>query len=269
MGMLEIEDLSAGYLSGPDVLHGAHLTVRDGEVVALVGLNGAGKSTLVRAIFGLLPARTGRIVFDGADITIASCDARARRGLMLVPEGRELCLSMTVAENLSLGSLALTRAERRRSGAEIRERIMTLFPILGSRSRQTAGTMSGGQQQMLAIARALMAKPRLLILDEPSLGLAPQLVGEIFDSLSELNRDGLAILLVEQNAEIAGAFSSRSYALELGRVSETDRAVTEQGARGVLHDAGGESWSRAVGRAGFRLPEFRGVHLPRDGSRGD
>lgn len=258
--MLEITGLSSGYLNGPAVLHDASLTVDDGEVVALIGLNGAGKSTLVRTIYGLLSARTGSIVFNGSDITAAPCEARARSGLMLVPEGRELCLSMTVRENLALGSLALSRDERRRISAQMKEKVMDLFPVLDERSRQVAGTLSGGQQQMLAIARALMADPKLLILDEPSLGLAPQLVGQIFDSLRELNKEGLAVLLVEQNAEIAWEFSTRTYELELGHVSENAPADNGQQRERTLRSATDRERRSVLADIDFKLPEYSGVN---------
>lgn len=221
--MLEVTGLSSGYGAGPDVLHDAAITVASGEAVALVGLNGAGKSTLVRSICGLLPVRSGSVLLDGVDVTRATADARARRGLMLVPEGRELCASLTVEQNLLIGTCPIPRAERKRLGSENRERVYGLFPILADRRRQLAGSLSGGQQQMVAIGRALMSAPRLLVLDEPSLGLAPLLVHEIFESLSGLKEAGLTLLLVEQNATIALRFADRAYHLELGRVVTTNQ----------------------------------------------
>lgn len=261
--MLEIKNLSSGYEGGPDVLHNANVSVADGEVVALVGLNGAGKSTLVRALYGLLPARTGSITFGGADLTSTSCDKRARSGLMLVPEGRELCLSMTVDENLALGSLAIPRRERTRRVAATHEKVMSLFPVLGERSKQVVGLMSGGQQQMLAIARALMADPRLIILDEPSLGLAPQLVAQIFASLAELNRAGLGILLVEQNAAIALSFSQHAYSLELGRVTPIMTEPEQDGMaqKRVLHTAMAANIGTFARSSVVLLPEYSGVEL--------
>ncbi len=257
--MLEVEGLASGYGGGPNVLHDASIRVDEGEVVALVGLNGAGKSTLVRTIFGLLKARAGSVCFDGVDLTAASTDARARSGLMLVPEGRELCLPMTVRENLSLGTLALPSGERRRRGAEAQELVMELFPILGERSKQVVGTMSGGQQQMVAVGRALMAQPRLLILDEPSLGLAPQLVNKIFGSLRKLNADGMSILLVEQNMSLALSFSRRAYSLELGRVIEMSaQDATEERAHAIFAP---RAPAGSVEVAVISLPDYSGAHF--------
>lgn len=220
--MLEATGLRAGYRGGPDVLHDASLSVGDGEMVAMIGLNGAGKSTTVRTIAGLLPARAGAIEFDGHDVTRLAPDARARLGILLVPEGRELCAPLTVQENLALGTVPLGRSERRRKGVENLALVHELFPVLAEKRRQSAGSLSGGQQQMVAIARALMGSPRLLILDEPSLGLAPLLVREIFESIKRLNDTGLSVLVVEQNAAIAIKYSDRAYHLQLGQTSITD-----------------------------------------------
>lgn len=220
--MLEVTSLTAGYAHGPDVLHDASIFVGDGEAVALIGLNGAGKSTLVRSICGLLPVRSGSVVFEGRDITASTADERARLGILHVPEGRALCPTMTVEENLAIGTNPLPRRERRRRAEENRAQVFELFPILADRRKQTAGSLSGGQQQMVAIGRALISAPRLLVLDEPSLGLAPLLVHEIFQSLRRLSQAGLSILLVEQNASIALSFSDRAYHLALGRVSAID-----------------------------------------------
>lgn len=204
------------------------LSVGDGEMVALIGLNGAGKSTMVRTIAGLLPTRAGRLEFDGVDVTGLSTDARARLGILLVPEGRELCASLTVEENLALGTVPLGRSERRRKGAENLALVHELFPILAEKRGQAAGSLSGGQQQMVAIARALMGSPRLLILDEPSLGLAPLLVREIFEAIKRLNDTGLSVLVVEQNAAIAIRFTDRAYHLQLGETSVTDASVEQR-----------------------------------------
>jgi len=246
--LLEVSDVRAGYRRGPDVLLSASLTVGDGEIVSLVGFNG-------------VPARAGNVVYDGDDITRISTDARARRGIMLVPEGRELARTMTVAENLRLGTVPLPRATRRRQAAENEELVFGLFPILAEKRRQRAASLSGGQQQMVAIGRALMGSPSLLILDEPSLGLAPILVREIFDAVAGLSeRSGLSVLLVEQNAALAIKYSSRAYHLELGRVTPTD-AVTEQ--RSLLgHEGLGLDASEAP-IASLHLPDYQ--HIGRHG----
>ncbi|GAA1062338.1 ABC transporter ATP-binding protein [Agromyces bracchium] len=250
--MLEAHGLRAGYGKGPDVLLDADVVVGTGEIVAMIGLNGAGKSTIARTLAGLLPARSGRIVFDGDDLTRATTDERARRGLMLVPEGRELCASMTVAENLAVGTVPLPRAERRRRAAENLGLVHELFPILEEKRRQPAGSLSGGQQQMVAIARALMGSPRLLILDEPSLGLAPLLVREIFQVVSRLNGDGLSVLVAEQNAALAISHSSQAYHIELGAVSTTD-ATSEQ--RSLLK--GGVVGDDRDEVVALQLPDYR------------
>jgi branched-chain amino acid transport system ATP-binding protein len=226
--VLEVSRLRSGYGRGPDVLLDASIEVRGGEIVSLVGLNGAGKSTLVRTIAGLLLARSGVVSFEGSDITRLSADARARRGVLLVPEGRELALSMTVAENLALGTVPLPPAKRRTQGAENYALVYDLFPILAEKRQQPASSLSGGQQQMVAVGRALMGSPRLLVLDEPSLGLAPLLVQEIFEAIAKLNSNGLSVLLVEQNAALAIKYSDRAYHLELGSVTPTDAGAEER-----------------------------------------
>jgi len=182
--------------------------------VTLLGANGSGKSTTLRAISGLVRPATGRVVFDGRDITRAAPDAIVAAGVGHVPEGREIFPEFTVRENLLVGGHTAPRA----AVAEATERAFVLFPVLGQRARQLAGTLSGGEQQMLAIARALMIRPRLLLLDEPSLGLSPRLAREIFDVIARLNAEGTTILLVEQNARRALALASRAYVLETGRV---------------------------------------------------
>ncbi|WP_243841934.1 ABC transporter ATP-binding protein [Salinibacterium sp. ZJ77] len=251
--MLEATGLRAGYGRGPDVLLDAAVSVGDGEMVALIGLNGAGKSTTVRTIAGLLPARAGSVTFDGEDITNLSTDARARRGIVLVPEGRELCPTMTVEENLLLGTVPVARADRRRVTAENSELVYGLFPILLDKRKDPAGSLSGGQQQMVAVGRALMSSPKLLILDEPSLGLAPLLVREIFDAVKGLNDKGLSVLLVEQNATIAIAFSDRAYQLELGSVTPTDASAAQ---RSLMHAETGLD-AGEVERAPLRLPDYQ------------
>ena len=193
---------------------GVSLTVGAGEVVTLLGANGSGKSTTLRAISGLVRPSTGRVVFDGRDITRAAADAIVTAGVGHVPEGREIFPEFTVRENLLVGGHTAPRA----AVAEATERAFALFPVLRERARQLAGTLSGGEQQMLAIARALMIRPRLLLLDEPSLGLSPRLAREIFGVIARLNAEGATILLVEQNARRALALASRAYVLETGRV---------------------------------------------------
>lgn len=252
--MLDTSGLRAGYGKGPDVLIDADLHVDAGEIVAMVGLNGAGKSTIARTIAGLLPARSGTVRFDGEDVTKLSTDERARRGLLLVPEGRELCTTMSVEENLTLGTVPLQRSERRRRGAENLELVFGLFPILKQKARQSAGSLSGGQQQMVAVGRALMGSPRLLILDEPSLGLAPLLVREIFEVVSELNAQGLSVLVAEQNAALAISHSNRAYHIELGEVAQTDGASEK---RSLLR--GGALGGEEIEVAALELPEYKAM----------
>ena len=215
-GLLATEALSARY--GPvEALHATDLLVGPGELVAVLGPNGAGKSTLLRAIMGLVDNR-GTVSFEGRALPRRDPVAVASRGVVLVPEGRGIFGPMTVAENLELGAYRLRdRAEHARRLA----RVVTLFPRLKERLRQIAGSMSGGEQQMLAIGRALMAGPRILLLDEPSLGLAPRVTGEILETLGLLNREGLAIVLVEQKAPLALKLASRAYLLSVGRIVAT------------------------------------------------
>jgi branched-chain amino acid transport system ATP-binding protein len=215
--MLAIERLEAGY-GDAQVLHGIDLGVAAGEIVVLIGANGAGKTTLAKVISGLLPARAGHIRFEDKAIERLSPRARIERGIVQVPEGRQIVAGLTVSENLRLGAYT----QRRRLGeAGIARRtteICAHFPVLAERLDTAAGNLSGGQQQMLAIARALMVAPRLLVLDEPSLGLAPALVGEIFRLVATLRSRGIAILLSEQNARMSLAIADRGYVIERGRV---------------------------------------------------
>jgi branched-chain amino acid transport system ATP-binding protein len=213
MALLEVDEIHTHYGS-IEALKGVSLTVEEGEVVTLIGSNGAGKSTTLRSISGLTPASSGSIRFAGEDITRAPAHEVVALGIALSPEGRHCFARMTVRENLDLGAY-------RRRGSEVREdldRVFELFPRLHERERQKAGTMSGGEQQMLAIGRALMARPELLMLDEPSMGIAPILVQRIYETIREINRSGVAILLVEQNANYALEISQRGYVLETGRV---------------------------------------------------
>jgi branched-chain amino acid transport system ATP-binding protein len=220
VALLEVSGLRARY-GAIEALKGVSLTVGEGEVVTLIGSNGAGKSTTLRAVSGLTPPAAGTITFDGDDITGAAAEHIVTRGIALSPEGRRCFPRMTVRENLDLG------AYRRRGPAvtEDLERVFSLFPRLQERAGQKAGTMSGGEQQMLAIGRALMARPRLLLLDEPSLGIAPILVQRIYQTIGEIHRSGVAILLVEQNAHRALDAAARGYVLETGRVVLADETA--------------------------------------------
>ena len=225
--MLEVRDLEAAY-GDARALSGVSLSVRPGEVVALLGPNGAGKSTLLKSIAGLLRPRAGAIHWEGEDLGRLGAHVVVERGLALVPEGRRLFGGMTVEENLELGAFA-GRARATRAAAF--DRVYALFPLLRERRRQTVRTLSGGQQQMVAVGRALMSNPRLLMLDEPSLGIAPRLVELIFETLAEINRGGVAILLVEQNVRAALTLAHRGYVLESGRV------VGEGSGSALLRDA--------------------------------
>jgi branched-chain amino acid transport system ATP-binding protein len=211
---LEIDDLSVCY-GKRRAVEGLSLTVGPGEVVTLLGANGSGKSTTLRAISGLVRSARGRIRYEGRDITRLPADAIVAAGISHVPEGREVFVEFTVLENLLVGGHTVARGE---VGARL-EAAFELFPVLRERRSQLAGTLSGGEQQMLAIARALMARPRLLLLDEPSLGLAPLLAREIFRTIRRINADGVAVLLVEQNARRALRLAARGYVLETGRVA--------------------------------------------------
>jgi branched-chain amino acid transport system ATP-binding protein len=215
---LELHGVAAGY-GGVNVIHDIDLTVRPQEIVTLVGANGAGKSTLVKAISGLIAVRSGTISFDGTRIDQVSTAARMRLGIAHVPEGRQIFSGLSVAENLELGAYVHRRqaGETKAQQSEVARR----FPALQPRLASVAGNLSGGQQQMLAIGRGLMASPKLLILDEPSLGLAPLVVAEIFDLITSLREQGLAILLSEQNAQLSLAIADRGYVIENGHVTLT------------------------------------------------
>jgi len=206
---LRVRDLVAGHRGLP-ALHGISLEVRSGEMVALVGANGAGKSTLLRSIAGLLQPDAGAIEFEGRRIDRLPAFRIARAGVAYVPEGRRLFARLPVSDNLLLGAYTQKTADA--------SDVFSLFPVLRERARQLAGTLSGGEQQMLAIGRALMSRPRLLLLDEPSLGIAPRLVARIYESLQEINRRGLTVLLVEQNVRAALKIASRAYVLQTGRI---------------------------------------------------
>jgi len=229
---LQVNDLHIHY-GALEALKGVTLSVEEGEVVTVLGANGAGKSTLLRAISGLLPAREGEILLNGTSLSRTPAYDIVLRGISHAPEGRKVFSTLTVEENLKLG--AFTRRRQRAEVMLARDRVFELFPLLKDRRWQLAGTLSGGEQQMLAIGRALMSTPRILLLDEPSLGLAPILVHLIFDIIQEINRQGIAILLVEQNAHQALALARRGYVLETGLISahgtseelQSDRRIQE------------------------------------------
>jgi branched-chain amino acid transport system ATP-binding protein len=223
--LLEARGLSVAYGDAPAIWD-ASLAVGEGEVVAVIGPNGAGKTTLVNTIAGLQRARAGTLAFDGADLRSVRSHLVCRHGIALVPEGRRLFTRMSVEENLEMGAY---RGEARRRRTETLEHVYGLFPILGQRRRQLAGSLSGGQQQMVAIGRALMARPRLLLMDEPSLGLAPAVVDLLFEIARAIQREGVAILLVEQNVARALEVASRAYVLEEGR-------IVAEGPAGALRD---------------------------------
>ncbi|SHM38470.1 ABC transporter ATP-binding protein [Cryptosporangium aurantiacum] len=214
--LLEITDLAVAY-GRIEALHGISIQVDAGEIVTLIGANGAGKSTTMRAISGLRPASRGSIIFDGEDITNLRADLRVTRGISQAPEGRGIFPGMSVMENLDMGTYA--RKDRRSPARDADlERVFALFPRLKERRTQVAGTMSGGEQQMLTIGRALMARPRLLLLDEPSMGLAPMLIQQIFSIIKEINAQGITVLVVEQNAQQALSIADRAYILETGSI---------------------------------------------------
>jgi len=215
--MLEIETLRAGY-GAVAAIKEVSLAVPEGKVVSIIGANGAGKSTLLKAVSGLNKNATGRIVFNGQDITRLPADRIVGLGLSQVAEGRQVFAHMSVKENIELGAYRDFLRGRRNAIEERMANVYSLFPILSKRAGQFAGTLSGGEQQMLAIARALMANPKLLLLDEPSMGLAPLIVRDIFDTILQLNRMGTTILLVEQNARAALTIADYAYVLETGRV---------------------------------------------------
>ena len=227
--ILSIDNISV-YYANLLALREVSLQVDKGEIVSLIGANGAGKTTALKAISGVLAPRTGRILFDGVEISGLPPHRIARMGIAHVPEGRGVFANLTVVENLEMG------AYTRRSGREIREsieKVFTQFPRLKERSGQLAGTLSGGEQQMLAIGRAMVARPALMLLDEPSMGLSPFLVGEIFRMIEEVNREGVAILLVEQNASMALSIAQRAYVLEAGNIVLQGSTVELQNEPGV------------------------------------
>lgn len=218
--MLTLTDLTAGY-GALQILQGVTMNVDSGEIVALLGANGAGKTTTLRVISGLVAARGGSISFDGQDITTMRSDRRVAMGLVQVAEGRELFGTLTVEENLAMGAWTADKSERRAA----LDQVFELFPILDERKSQNAETMSGGQQQMLAIGRGLMARPKLLMLDEPSIGLAPKLVSQVLDAVKKIRDSGVTVLIVEQNAAATLAISDRAYVIENGEIAFEGKGV--------------------------------------------
>ena len=215
MNAIEVKDLAVSY-GQVDALHGVSFNVPQGTLVSLIGANGAGKTTLLKALMGALPARAGQVLLQGQALGNTPVEERVRRGMCLVPEKRSLFASMKVEDNLRLGAYAFRR--RTDFGREL-ERVYALFPVLAQRREQLAGTLSGGEQQMVAIGRALIAHPRVLLLDEPSIGLAPLIVQQIMDVVVDLRRrEGLTVILVEQNARIALKSADLAYLIELGRI---------------------------------------------------
>ncbi len=225
MSLLKVDDIHV-YYGAIHAIKGVSFEVNEGEIVTLIGANGAGKSTTLNTVAGLLKPRSGSITFDGKNLATVPANKTVNLGMALCPEGRRIFQQMTVKENLEMGGYTRKKAE---IPASIEE-MFTRFPRLKEREKQIAGTLSGGEQQMLAMARALMSKPRLLMLDEPSMGLAPILVEQIFDIIKELHAAGVTILLVEQNAQMALSIADRAYVLETGNVSKTGLADD------LLHD---------------------------------
>ena len=219
--MLKVEDINV-YYGAIHAIKGISLEVNDGEIVALIGSNGAGKSTTLRTISGLMKPKTGRIMYDGEDITGVPAHKIVGKGLCQVPEGRHVFANLTVLENLELGAYLRTDKE---GIAKDMEMVFEKFPRLLERKNQLSGTLSGGEQQMLAMARALMSRPKLLLLDEPSMGLAPLLIKEIFNIIKEINASGTTVLLVEQNANMALSIADKAYVLETGRITLSGTAA--------------------------------------------
>jgi branched-chain amino acid transport system ATP-binding protein len=229
VSLLAVEGIDVFY-GDVQAVRGVSFTVEPGEVVTLIGANGAGKSTTLKTVAGLLAPRAGRILFDGADVGGSPAHALAAKGLVLVPEGRQLWPGMSVLENLRMG--AYPRAARAKSDATLEE-VFAMFPVLKRRIHQKAGTLSGGEQQMCAIGRGLMAQPRLLLLDEPALGLSPLLVREVFATLREIRARGVTVLLVEQNVKHALALADRAYVMETGTITLSGRADDLRNDHGV------------------------------------
>jgi branched-chain amino acid transport system ATP-binding protein len=251
--LLRLEGVRASYRH-IDALHGVSLNVGAAQLVALLGANGAGKTTLLRAVSGLIPVRAGVVRLNDEEISRLAPQEIVRRGVAHVPEGRQLIAPMSVLDNLRLGAYLRYRADRKGVIERSLSYVYELFPILREREQQFAGTLSGGEQQMLAIGRALMSAPRLLLLDEPSLGLAPRLVREIFEVLPKLRREGIAVLLVEQNVRMALAVADYAYVLDSGKVVSEGPTTTLSADNEIRR---------------IYLGEFRQVTWEGDGSRGE
>ena len=213
--MLEVQDLYVSY-GMMEVLHGVDISVQDGELISVIGPNGAGKTTLIKTIMGLVKPKSGKILYDGQDITHLPAHKRAGLGIGYVPEGRHVFGRLTVEENLTIGAYSSSDKEKLKKNIDM---VYEIFPRLAERKGQLARTMSGGEQQMLAVGRALMGNPKMILMDEPSMGLSPLLVKEIFSIIQEVNRQGITILLVEQNAKMSLSISDRAYVLETGSIS--------------------------------------------------
>jgi len=218
--LLEVKNLTV-YYDTVLALDGISLSISEGEIVAMIGPNGAGKSTALKAICGLVEPKSGAILFQGENINCSKPYQLVKKGLCLIPEGRRIFTSMTVLENLEMG--AYTRNDKRGFQENI-DKVFSLFPVLKERQKQRARTLSSGEQQMLAIGRALMLRPKLLLLDEPSLGLSPNYVDTVFEKIKEINRDGTTILLVEQNARMALEYADRGYVFEIGKIAFEDES---------------------------------------------
>ena len=231
--LLEVEGLEVHY-GQIQALRGVSLTADAGEIVTVIGANGAGKTTALSAMSGLLKCSAGSLRFDGRDITGIPPHRRVEMGIAHVPEGRHVFAAMTVAENLEMGAFVLGSRRSAEYGAQ-RDAVLELFPVLGTRSSQIAGTLSGGEQQMLAIGRALMARPRLLLIDEPSLGLAPLIVKQIFEAFGQIRAGGVTFVLVEQNAHQALMTADRGYVLETGEITRSGSAAGLLGDEAVKH----------------------------------
>lgn len=260
--ILSVTALCSGY-GHSAVLHGVDLTVERGEMVALIGANGAGKSTLMKTLVGLVRATSGSVFYQDGEITGSSPETLVRRGLALVPEGRMLFGPMSVRENLELGAYALGRERRKRTEPAL-ARVHELFGVLAERAQQPASTLSGGEQQMLAIGRALMSSPEVLLLDEPSLGLAPKVIAEIFSALDALRAQGMTVVLVEQDARLALRHSDRAYVMRTGRIALSGRAhelLADQSLSGIYLGAD------PVGGQGSAPSAENGTSKAREGDR--
>jgi branched-chain amino acid transport system ATP-binding protein len=254
--LLEASELRAGFGSNT-VLHGVSFRVHEGEIAAILGLNGAGKSVTLKVVGGVVPAWKGRITFAGEDITRLGAEQRVERGMAHVPQGRQVFPELTVEQNLRLGAYSLRRRDKSRY-TEVLESVLDRFPILGTRRRQPAGTLSGGEQAMLAVGRALMCEPQLILVDEASAGLAPIVVRQLFDMLREVNRSGVTILLVEQNVTFSLNIADRAHIMQHGRIVyegdvpslDTDKVATYLGVGRLL----GRGVTDAVRRRGAKRP---------------